>query len=151
LAAALAALRDDGATARTLARLDGADAALRESLVLTLGVLGDATAVDEVRRRLSDDDAAVRTQAAHALGRIARAVRSREPDARVEGVVQLVALAARARTANEQKAATWALAQLDRPEAYAQLRRLAETDPRDDVRRHARRYLEKPRVSLILR
>ncbi len=151
VAEALVALGAPGVAAQALARLPAADAALRANLVLTLGVLGDGAAAGAVRRRLADDDADVRVQAAHALGRIARAVRAADPDARIDGRSELVAMVATARTANEQKAGTWALAQLDQPASYAQLRRMAKDDPREDVRRYAARYLERPRVALILR
>ena len=151
VAEAVAALHDESAVARTIARFAGADAALREHLLVVLGALGEVEGVDIVRARLADDDAAVRVQAAHALGLIARTVRSLGPEQRIEGRTQLIALLATARTPNEQKAGTWALAQLDEPEAYAHLRRLASDDPREDVRRFAARYLRQPRVSLILR
>jgi hypothetical protein len=151
VADALAALGAPDAVLLTLARFEGAAAPVREHLLVVLGALGSAGGAPEVRARLSDDDAGVRAQAAHALGLIARAVRAADADARVEGRSELVALIATARTANERKAGTWALAQLDTPEAYAQLRRLAADDPREDVRRYAARYLRQPRVSLILR
>ena len=151
VAEALAALGDPDATTLTVARFAGAAPALRGHLLVVLGALGDPAGAEETRRRLSDGDAGVRVQAAHAIGLIARAVRAADPEARVEGRAELVALVARGRTANERKAGTWALAQLDEPEAWAQLRRLAEEDPREDVRRHAARYLRQPRVSLILR
>ena len=56
-----------------------------------------------------------------------------------------------ARTINERKAATWALAQIDDEDAQAALRRLEREHPNADVRRFAERYRERPRLSLILR
>ena len=55
------------------------------------------------------------------------------------------------RNVDEVRAAIWALAQLDDPQAYVALRRIAaEKDRPEAVREYAARILERPRVSLIL-
>jgi HEAT repeat protein len=93
----------------------------------------------------------VRTEAAQAVGLLARVARERDPEARPAGRAELEGIAAaEAAGANEARAALWALAQLDDPEAWAALRRLAAEDPREGVRRDAERFLKSPRQSLIL-
>jgi hypothetical protein len=89
-------------------------------------------------------------EAAHALGLAARRVRETEPGTIVGGRTELVGLLAVARTENGLKAALWCLAQLDDPGAFAVLESLAEEDARPLVRRHARLYRDRPRLSLIL-
>ncbi len=147
---ALRRLGDPSATRRILDRLEGADAPRRADLLEVLGALGAVEAAEAVRRAVEDPVAAVRVEAAHALGLLARAAREGEPSARVGGRERLERMLAGARAENEVRASLWALAQLDEPEAWAALRRAVQDD-RETVRRYAERYLRTPRQSLILR
>jgi HEAT repeat protein len=151
LALALRRLGDPAASGLLRARLAEAPPAGRADALRVLGILGAVDAAPEVRGRLADGDAAVRTEAAQALGLLARAAREADPAARLEGRADLEKVAsAEAAGRDEARAALWALAQLDDPEAWAALRRLAAEDPREEVRRAAGRYLRSPRQSLIL-
>jgi len=164
VSAALAALADPRSVRLVLAQIKAAEPVALESLVHGLGALGDPAAAPALRGLLLHELPAVRVQAAHSLGKLHRAGRDRarrarreddprgEPEAvEIGGREELVALLATARTINERKAATWALAQIDDENAYAALRRLEREHPNADVRRFAERYRERPRLSLILR
>ena len=160
---ALSRIGDPQTTQLLIDGAEGATGEARQSMIFALGVVGHPSGAPAVRGFLRDTDPGVRTQAAHALGRIARHVRDlrrsarregREEDAApapVEGREELTAFLAVARTGNELRAGTWALAQLDEQRAFDELRRLMKEDPRPDVRRLAERYLERPRLSLILK
>jgi HEAT repeat protein len=132
------------------------EVATPEQAVNLLNALGTAApdsvaAAEAARRHVLHPQPAVRIEAAHALGLIAR-VRFREnPVAELDGRPALMTALSRAGSENEQLAAVWALAQFDEPEAYAALRQLATHDDRPLVRRAAERYLANPRLSLVLR
>lgn len=148
---ALARLDDPAVPALLHAALRVAPPERRPWLVTAIGSVGVEPSVSVVKPLLIDPSRQVRVEAAHALGRIARRVRERDSEDRIAAHGALHAFALTARTKNEQKASLWALAQLDAPDAYAILRKLATHDVRPDVRRFARRYLDRPRLSLILR
>jgi HEAT repeat protein len=151
VAEALRRLRDPETEALLDARLSAADAPSRRNLLVALGAVGGQGAVAAARRSLADDDAAVRAEAARALGLVARTVRDADAAARVEGREDLAHVVATAKSVDERRAALWALAQLNQPEAWAELRRAAadETLP-EAARAEAARFLKAPRVSLIL-
>jgi HEAT repeat protein len=151
VAEALRRLGDPGAPKLLLAALADAGPGKRADLLRVLGLIGAVEAAPVARERLADQIPEVRTEAAQALGLMARAAREGDPAARLPGRAELEKVASSTEAAgNEARAALWALAQLDDQEAWAALRRLAAGDPREDVRRHAERYLRNPRQSLIL-
>lgn len=151
VAEALRRLRDPATEALLARRLETAGAPARKSLLVALGAVGASESVFVARRSLGDAETAVRAEAAHALGRIARNVRDADVSARVEGREDLERLAAAAKTSDERRAALWALAQLDQPEAWDALRRVAADETAaEEARAWAKRFLERPRVSLLL-
>lgn len=151
VAEALRRLRDPSAETLIGRRLATADAAARKSLLVALGAAGTEASVPAGRRSLLDEDAAVRAEAAHALGRIARTVRERDASARLGVRDDLAQALAAAKTDDERRAALWALAQLDDPEAWKILRSAAADEAAPEVvRKSAQRWLRTPRVSLIL-
>lgn len=122
----------------------------RATVTQVVGRICGNDAAPPVAALLVDPSAEVRLEAAHALGRIARTARAADPEDRIDVRGALHALVLVSDRPAERKAGLWALAQLDDPQGYAILRKLAKEDGREDVRRHAARYLERPRVSLIL-
>ncbi|MEN8150304.1 MAG: HEAT repeat domain-containing protein [Planctomycetota bacterium] len=148
---ALAVLKDPAVPGLIAKRLETAEAAARAGLVQVLGAVGGGESVAVARKFVADASAEVRVEAAHALGRIARSVRTAKPDAKVAGTTDLEGMLAAAEDPRERQAALWALAQLQDPEAVALLTKLARDDERKDVRRWAARYRERPRLTLILR
>jgi hypothetical protein len=148
---ALVRLADPETSARIAERIGKAEGAARADFLALLGAAGEGqVALGAVRRYTTDPTPAARLEAAHALGRIARRIRQAGPGTEVEGRTELVGLLGAAHSDAERKASLWALAQLDDPEAFALLRRLAEEDPREYVRRTARLYLTRPRLTLTL-
>jgi HEAT repeat protein len=146
---ALARLADPATGARIAERIAKAAGPARADLLALLGAAGGGeVALAAARRHVVDALPAVRQEAAHALGRIARRIRQAEPGTVVEGRTELVGLLSAANSDAERKAALWGLAQLDDPEAFALLRRLSEEDPREFVRRTAKLYLTRPRLTL---
>jgi HEAT repeat protein len=123
------------------------------NLLNALGTMAPASpaAAEAARIRVLDEVSAIRIEAAHALGLVARRLQRANPVLRLRGREDLVLALARAGSANEQLAAVWALAQYDEPEAYDALRTLAASDERPLVRKAAERYLANPRLSLVLR
>ena len=149
---ALWRLADPEVPALVASKIAEADAGHRATLVQVLGLVGGGEQASTVQTLLEDEkDVSVRIEAAHALGRIARNVRESDPTERVRGRVELYSRILLAKHPNELRACLWALAQLDAPEAFALLRYLIENDERPLVRRLAKRYLERPRTSLVLR
>jgi len=140
-----------GTATLVAAGLAEAAPAKRADLLRVLGLAGALDGAPVARERLADASPEVRTEAAQALGLLARAAREKDPGARPAGRAELERVVSAAAAApNEARAALWALAQLDDPEAWAVLRRLAAEDPREDVRKHAERFLRSPRQALIL-
>jgi hypothetical protein len=150
-ASALVRIGDPEAETFVLRRLRAADAALSRDLLEVLAEIGGARGADAARGRLADADGRVRIDAAHAFGRIVRRLRgySGRPS-EAEGRADLAAAYDRSKSADEARAALWALAQLDHAEAYEVLRKAETGDARADVRRDARRYLLNPRLSFVL-
>ncbi len=146
----LVRLGDPRTPALAAARLEAEGDAPRAALLRVLGATAGAESFALLRRRVADGPEAERVEAAHALGLAARRVREAEPGTAVGGRTELVGLLAVARTENGLEAALWGLAQLEDPDAWAVLESLAEEDPRPFVRRHARLYRDRPRLSLIL-
>jgi len=145
---ALRRLADPAVPALLLKRLVPADDGRRADLLQVLGTLGAPEGAEPARAALASPAAEVRLEAAHALGLIARAVRLKDPDARVEGRVELEKVAAPGE-GNDARAALWALAQLDDPEAFAILRRTAAEGAGEEFRRYAERLLRNPRQALL--
>jgi HEAT repeat protein len=151
VAEALRRLRDPATETLIDRRLVTADAPARKSLLVALGAIGTEASVPAARRSLVDDDAVVRTEAAHALGLIARNVRETDAAARVDVRVDLAHALTAAKTDDERRATLWALAQLDDQEAWKILRLAAADETASEVvRTTAARYLKSPRVSLLL-
>ncbi|MHC4859248.1 MAG: HEAT repeat domain-containing protein [Planctomycetota bacterium] len=148
---ALWRLKDSSVPGKLVGNLEEADPRHRATLVQVLGRVGKKPEAPAARKLLADPVADVRIEAAHALGRIARNAREDDPTARVGGRADLYRRVLLSKTKNELRACLWALAQLDDPEAFDLLRRLADKDDRPLVRRLAKSYLERPRVSLVLR
>ncbi len=147
---ALGRLADPEAPALLVGMIEGATGPRRADLVHVLGRVGAAESLTLLRRLVTDPHLEARVEAGHALGLVARTMRARKPGLVVAGREELSGLLAAAKTENEIETALWALAQLDDPDAFATLRRLALEDPRPFVKRHAERYLTRPRLSLIL-
>jgi HEAT repeat protein len=147
---ALRRLGDERVPDRIALALTDADEEQRVSLLTAIGQLDAAAAASPGRRYLADPSPRVRTVAAQALGLGARTMRRAGPDAEPEGRRELEILLRDARSENEIKAALWALAQLDQPEAWAVVRKAAVEDEREFARRYASRYLKFPRQRLIL-
>ncbi len=147
---ALRRLADPATAPLLLKRLASADDGQRANLLQVLGTLGAPEGAEPARAGLASSSAEVRLESAHALGLIARAVRERDPAARVGGRAELATLLAAAAPGNESRAVLWALAQLDDADAFALLRKVAASDGREEVRRYAERILGRPRQSLIL-
>jgi hypothetical protein len=145
---ALRRRKDPAAAKLLLARLSAGGPAQRADALRVLGLAGVVEGAPAARERLADASAEVRTEAAQALGLLARAAREADPAARLAGTADLAKAAAA--PGNEGRAALWALAQMDEAEAWAALRKFAADDPREEVRRYAGRYLKHPRQSLIL-
>jgi HEAT repeat protein len=151
VADALVEIGDGTVPGRIAAALPEAPARAQADLLQVLGAVGGAESVDVARAYVTNGTAEVRVEAAHALGRIARSVREEKPDAVVAGRTDLTGLLAMAKDARSQQAALWALAQLQDPDAVALLTKLAAEDDRDFVKTWAKRYRDRPRLSLILR
>ncbi len=167
LADALYRLGDARSEDLLLARLAAADQAQKGNLLVALGKLGAARSVARVTALLAAPEPAVRVEAAHALGNVARNVHRATPGEVVSGRAELIALldAAEKRagdaaktgssappdTRNQIRAALWALAQLDDPQAFSALREIAASVARSAaVRDYATHILARPRVMLIL-
>jgi HEAT repeat protein len=149
---ALRRLKDPAATRILVGRAEDESPAKRADVLQVLGTVGDVQAAAAVRAHVSDGAAEVRVEAAHALGLLARVAREADPAARLGGREPLERMAAAAAaTDNQIRAAHWSLAQMDDPEAWAALRRIAAEDPRETARLAAERYLKGPRQSLVLR
>jgi hypothetical protein len=151
VADALARIEDPKVPAYIAKKLGDAKPRARADLLHVLGPIGGAESVAVVRKYVPDATAAVRLEAAHSLGQIARTVREDKPDAVVEGRTELEGMLAAAKTQHEMQAALWALAQLQDPDAVKLLERLEKEDSRAFVRTWAKRYRDRPRLSLILR
>ncbi len=151
VAEALRRLRDPATETLIERRLTTGGADARKSLLVAAGAVGTEASVPAARRSLNDDDAAVRAEAAHALGRIARNVREKDAAARVAVRDDLAHALTAAGTDDERRATLWALAQLDDQDAWKILRLAAADESAPQiVRTTAARYLKSPRVSLIL-
>ncbi len=147
---ALRLLDDDASTALIDARLEAADPRQRRNLLNALGAFGGASAVRAATPYLADPDVGVRVEAAHSLGRCAQTARRVQHDVELVSRDELTQLVDQGQDPNEWRAALWALAQLDRPEAYDEIRRRAADDKREDLRRWAKQLLERPRRPLFL-
>jgi len=155
LADALSRLGDPRAEDRILTRLAPSNAEQRSNLLTALGRIGGDRSVNAIQALLEDADPGVRVEAAHALGNVARNIHRASPGEPVSGRAELIALldAAEAKEGakNEVRAAIWALAQLDDPQAFDALRTIAASTERSAaVRAYAKRILERPRVMLVL-
>jgi HEAT repeat protein len=147
---ALRRLADPAVPAELSKRIDKAEGEGRADLLIVLGGMETPEGVESAARHLDDETRVVRLAAAHTLGLSARALHAGKPAAEVPGLDKLRLWLENVRSENEIRACLWAIAQLDRPEAYDVLRN-ALTDPREDVRRFASQYLKQPRQSLLLR
>jgi len=137
---ALRRCADTSTVARLVDEMEGAHDARRADLANALGRLGLREAVPSLVRLLGDPATAVRVEAAHSVGLLARDLRAVRPGddpeaARprlVEALDGVLALTRSATTDNERRASLWALAQLDFPAAWDALRRIAGlAEPRD--------------------
>lgn len=154
----LARRASPGLVALLAGRIDAADAPQRADLAVALGRLDRAEAAPPLLRLVADDDAAVRVEAAHGLGLLARAVRVPQPGAAPDAPLAkltsaldpLLAALGRATTENERRAALWAVAQIDTPAAWNALRARSKESAEPRVRELAAQYLARPRVSLLL-
>lgn len=125
------------------------------ALLGALAVVGGPVSAPAVRKLLDAEDTGVRTEAAAALGAIARNCRARDPESRL-GVARALAARVSGPEAdrlgeNEARAVLWALAQLDEEEGFEALREVAARSTRAGVRTWAATLLARPRQSLILR
>lgn len=151
------ALRRSGApdaAAHLSSRLAEAGSESRRALLGALAVVGGAAEAPSVLPFLADADGDVRTDAAAALGGMARNARRTDPEARL-GAAKALRSRVEGPTvadapADELRACLWALAQLDEPEAAATLRTFAAESPRADLRGFAERLVARPRQSLVL-
>ncbi len=155
------ALRATPALVQTLVgELKGATTAQRQDIANALGRLERPEALAQLLLFLRDPSVEVRVESAHGLGLLARAVRRAPADDAVPLDAERSHLdAAReplrtvvntAKSQNERKAAVWALAQIDTPESWALVRKMAAEHAHEDVRRFATQYLSRPRVALLL-
>ena len=145
-------LLDDPRTATLIReRWNGANVDHRQNLMNAAGLVEDPALLPLARSSLADGSVAVRIEAAHALGLLARAARRAEPDLVVEGRPALVRALGDAKTTNERRATVWCLAQLDDPAAYEHLRSLAASKSDAELARLAGNVLRRPRSALILK
>ncbi|MCE9635563.1 MAG: hypothetical protein K8T90_07655 [Planctomycetes bacterium] len=181
LAARLAAIRtadaaqpDPSVPSGAIVAAANARRANRADIANALGRIARPECESPLLELVADTEPAVRVEAAHGLGLLARAVREPQPSAapgaapnaapntapntapdapraKLTGALEpLVALATRAATENERLASTWALGQIDTQPAWDALRKLAKDHPEPRVRDLARQILERPRVALLL-
>jgi hypothetical protein len=130
----------------------------RADLVNALGRLDLRAASPHLVAALRDASSAVRVEAAHSLGLLARVVRERKPDVDVEAprdkldeaLGPLTDAVAVAKTDREKKSMLWALAQIDTSDAWTALKRLRDESTDGRVREIAGEYVLRPRVELIL-
>lgn len=139
------------ALTRDVSRLD---APLRGDVAAAVGKLGLRDGHRSLVALLRDGDEAVRAEACHALGRLARSVRrpTEETEERrplVEARPHLATVVRDSADDSTRRAALWALAQIDHAAAWDELRTFEESDDAW-VRRWAKHYLAQPRVSLVL-
>lgn len=158
LTLSLARLGSAQVVAELAARLDGATVEQRTDLANALGALERADAEPALTALLRDADEGVVVEAAHGLGKLARAVR-RPGEVGVDGerprlasaLEPLRAAAQNVRTENGRRATIWAVAQIDTAASWEQLRHFRDRHEDARVRALAERYLDEPRVALVLR
>lgn len=147
-----------GLAAKLAARVSGADPAQRADIANAIGRLDQPEAATTLLALLRDDVPAVRVESAHGLGLLARAIREPQPDVDPDAprpklrtaLAPLLAAVAAGTTENERRATTWALGQIDVPEAWEALRGLTTGSPDLRVRELAQRVLDRPRSALLL-
>jgi HEAT repeat protein len=130
----------------------------RADLVNALGRLGLRAASTQLVPALRDASSAVRVEAAHSLGLLARVVREPKPGVDVEAprekldeaLPPLTDAVAVAKTEREKKSLLWALAQIDTADAWTSLKALRDESTDGRVRELAAEYVLHPRVELIL-
>jgi hypothetical protein len=130
----------------------------RADVVNALGRLDLRAASPHLVAALRDASSAVRVEAAHSLGLLARVVRELKPGVDVEAprdkldeaLKPLVDAVAAAKTEREKKSELWALAQIDTPDAWTALKTMRDESTDGRVRELAAQYVLRPRVELIL-
>jgi len=139
-------------------RLVGATDDQRADLVNALGRLDLRAASPHLVKALRDASPAVRVEAAHSLGLLARVVRAPKPGVDVEAprdklddaLKPLTDAVAAAKTEREKKSTLWALAQIDTADAWTALKALRDEAADGRVRELAGYFVLHPRVELIL-
>jgi hypothetical protein len=129
----------------------------RADLVNALGRVDLRAASPHLVLALRDASPAVRVEAAHSLGLLARVVREPKPGVDVEAprdkldeaLKPLTDAVAVAKTEREKKSLLWALAQIDTADAWTALKSLRDESTDGRVRELAAQYALHPRVELI--